>query len=47
MRSFFHAIREIFVKVFVTAVVLMLFSFLHSPLANARDWKEDQAMAGQ
>ena len=34
-------------KIFVTAILLILFSALHSPLAAARDWKEDQAQADQ
>jgi len=35
------------VKIFVTAAILVLLSILHSPLASARDWKEDQATADQ
>lgn len=35
------------VKISIIVVMLMLFSVLHSPLAKARDWKEDQAQANQ
>jgi len=44
---FFIGPTGVFVKIFVTAAVLILISVLHSSLANARDWKEDQAMADQ
>jgi len=48
IRSLFYSLLgKIFVKIFFTAVILMLFSVLHSPVANARDWKDDQAMADQ
>ena len=34
-------------KILVTAILLLLFSIVHAPVAKARDWKEDQASANQ
>jgi len=47
MRGLFSGTQGSFVRIFVTAIVLIMFSVLHIPLAEARDWKEDQAMADQ